>query len=106
MIQELRNDNQGRYLVTTATGSHYQLDLDARTVSRRMAATAPRLDYLEAGFWKLRRDGEALELHMIECCKVGQSAHYLSQVRTDHVLTLRMTSPVVRIEQLASADND
>lgn len=104
--QELRNDDKGTYLVTTATGSHYVLDLNARTVSRQMAATAPRLDYLQAGFSKLRRDGESVELHMIEHCVIGESAHYWIQVREDHVVTLRMTSPVVRIEELAPIDDE
>ena len=48
--QELSNDYQGTYLVTTATGSRYMIDLTARTMRRQMAATAPRLDYLPAGF--------------------------------------------------------
>jgi hypothetical protein len=97
MVQELRNGDVGRYLVTTPTGSHYMLDLTARTVTRQMAASAPLIDYLDAGFSQLRRDGEALELLMLESCVVGASARYWIQVRADHVVTLRTTSPVVRI---------
>jgi hypothetical protein len=98
MMQELRNDDSGRYLVTTATGSQYLLDLTARTVRRQMAATTPIVDYLEAGFSHLRRDGETLELLMLESCAVGASARYWIQVRDDHIPTLRITSPVLRID--------
>lgn len=104
MKQELRNDEAGCYLVTTATGSQYVLDLTARTVMRHMAATAPIIDYLEAGFSQLRRDGETLELLMLESCAVGASAHYWIQVRDDHIPTLRTTSPVVRIQALKTPD--
>lgn len=104
MKQELRNDDVGCYLVTTATGSRYVLDLTARTVSRHMAAAAPIVDYLEAGFSQLRRDGETLELLMLESCTVGASARYWIQVRHDHIPTLRITSPVVRIEALKTPD--
>lgn len=39
MMQKLRNDDAGRYLVTTATGSQYVIDLTARTVKRQTAAS-------------------------------------------------------------------
>lgn len=100
MVQELRNDDAGRYLVTTATGSQYLLDLTARTVQRVMAATAPLLEYLDVGFSQLRRDGESLELLMVESCTVGWPARYWLQIRADHVVTLRTTSPVVDIVAL------
>lgn len=76
------------------------LDLTARTVARRMAATAPAVDYLDAGISQLRRDGESLELLMLEMCAVGASARCWIQVRDDHIVTLRTTSPVVRIVAL------
>ncbi|WP_231454101.1 hypothetical protein [Arthrobacter sp. AK04] len=100
MVQELRNDDSGRYLVTTATGSHYVLDLTARTVKRAKAATAPLREYMDVGFSQLRRDGEGLELLMLELCAVGVPARYWIQVRDDHIVTLRTTSPVVRIVAL------
>lgn len=106
MRQKLSNDDEGQYLVTTATGSQYLLDMKARTVHRTMAAAAPLNDFLAAGFSKLRRDGETLDLHMIEHCVVGESARYYIQVREDQILTLRMTSPVVRIDELAVAESD
>ena len=102
MRQGLSNDDKGVHLVTTATGSHYFLDLDNRTASRRMAATAPLVDFLDAGFSRLRRDGETLELLMVEDCRVGKPAKLWLQVRTDAVVTLRTTSPVVRIEPLVT----
>jgi hypothetical protein len=104
MRQELRNDDEGRYVVTTATGSQYEFDLAARTVKRQMAATPPIIDFLDAGFSRLRRDGETLELLMLESCAVGASARYWLQIRNDHVPSLRMTSPVVRIEPLAKPE--
>jgi hypothetical protein len=76
MRRELCNDDEGRYLVTTATGSRYELDLTARTVKRQMAATPPIIDFLDAGFSQLRRDGETVELLMLESCAVGASARY------------------------------
>ena len=103
MTQELQNDDAGRFIVTTATGSQYVLDLTARTVKRHMAATAPIVDYLDAGFSQLRRDGEELELLMLESCVVGASARYWVQVRDDHIPTLRMTSPVLRIDVLSTS---
>lgn len=102
MSQGLTNDDKGVYLVTTATGSRYRLDLNNRTASRRMAATAPIVDFLDAGFSRLRRDGETLELLMVEACRVGEPAKLWLQVRTDAVVTLRTTSPVVQIEPLAA----
>ncbi|MFJ6078351.1 hypothetical protein ACIQC0_08590 [Pseudarthrobacter sp. NPDC092419] len=104
MVQELRNDDTGRYLVTTATGSHYLLDMTTRTVSRQMAATAPLVDYLDAGFSELRRDGESLQLLLLESCAVGTSARFWIQVRDDHIVTLRTTSPVVGIVALKTLE--
>lgn len=100
MLRELRNDDEGRFVVTTATGSQYVLDLTARTVKRVMAATAPLIEYLDVGFSQLRRDGEPLELLMLESCSVGAPARYWIQVRDDHIVTLRTTSPVVHIDAL------
>lgn len=104
MREELRNADAGRYLVTTATGSHYLLDLDARKLMRTMAATAPICEYLDAGFSQLRRDGEAMELLLLESCRVGAPALIWLQVRADRIPTLRTTSPVVLIEDLTVAD--
>ena len=101
MTQELLNDDQGSHLVTTATGSEYLVDLTNRTVRRRMAATPPLLEFLDAGSSRLRRDDENLELLMLESCAVGSPARLWIQVRNDHIPTLRTTSPVVKIESLA-----
>lgn len=65
-----------------------------------MAATAPLVDFLDAGFSQLRRDGEVLELLMLESCEIGSSAVFWIQVRDDHLPTVRMTSHVVCIEPL------
>jgi hypothetical protein len=103
VTHELRNDDKGLFLITTATGSHYCLDLDSRTASRRMAATAPLVDFLDVGFSRLRRDGETLELLMVELCRVGEPARLWIQVRSDAAVTLRTTSPVVLIEPMAAS---
>ncbi len=100
MVQELRNDDAGRFLVTTATGSHYVLDLTARTVTRKMAVTEPLVGYLDAWISQLRRDGESLELLLLESCALGEPARFWIQVRDDHIVTLRTTSHVVRIVAL------
>jgi integrase len=100
MTRELRNEDKGRYFVTTATGSQYELDLTARTVRRQIAATPPIIDFLEAGFSQLRRDGESVELLKLNSCAVGASARYWLQNRNDHTPTLRMTSPGMRIKPL------
>jgi hypothetical protein len=103
MRRELRDDDEGRYLLTTATGSQYELDLTARTVKRHMAATPPIVEFLDAGFSRLRRDGETVELLMLESCAVGASARYYLQIRDDSVPTFRMTSPIVRIDPVATS---
>ena len=105
MLQELRNYDADRYLVTTATGSHYVLDLTSRTVQRMVAATAPIMSFLDVGLSQLRRDEEVLELIMLESCVVGAPARFWIQVRADHVVTLRTTSPVVRIESLKPSES-
>lgn len=103
MTRELHNDDVGTYLATTATGSEYLLDLTAGTVQRQMAATVPLVDFLDAGFSRLRRDGVVLELLLVESCAIGVLARYWIQVRDDNVPTLRSTSPVVRIVSLAGS---
>lgn len=67
-----------------------------------MAETAPLVDFLDVGFSRLRRDDETLELLMVEECRVGEPAKLWLQVRSDAVVTLRTTSPVVRIEPLVA----
>lgn len=104
IMRQLTNDDRGRYLLTTATGSRYILDLEARALSRTMAATSPREDHVVAGVSRLRRDGEPIELLMLEACEVGAMGRFWLQIRTDHVPTLRETSPIVRIEELAAAE--
>lgn len=71
-----------------------------------MAATAPRLDYLPVGFSELRRDGEAVDLLMVERCSMGESGRFWLQIRDDHITTLRTTSPIVQIEDLAPAGDE
>lgn len=45
MILKLSNDDVGLFAVQTATGSEYILDLDKRTLTRKMAAVPPLVAY-------------------------------------------------------------
>ncbi|HEY8701126.1 MAG TPA: hypothetical protein VIM08_09245 [Arthrobacter sp.] len=101
MRRKHRNDDEGRYVVATATESQYELDLTARTLKRQMAAAPPIFDFLDACFSRLRRDEETIELPTLGCCAVGASIRYYLQTRDDRVLTLSMTSSVVRIGPMA-----
>lgn len=100
MILILRNNDPGRYIVSTASGSEYTVDLDRRTVTRRVAATNPLVDFLDVPMAVLRRDTEELELLMLERLEVGHEAKLWLQVRQDHVPTLRTSTPVIRIVPL------
>jgi hypothetical protein len=100
MILELRNNDIGRFALYTATGSEYLLDLDKRTLTRTIHKVAPLVDFLDAGFSVLRRDGETLPMLLLERLKVGYPASFFLQIRDDHVPTSRTTSPVVRIVPL------
>lgn len=98
MIRELGNDDTGRYLVTTATGSLYVLDLTDRTMERRPYSQVQRPAFRDVAPSRLRRDSEVLELLMLQSCRVGEPAQCWIQIRDDHVPTLRTTSPVVSID--------
>lgn len=84
MPRSISNDSTGRYLVATATGSEHVVNLDDRSISRKMAATAPLVDFMEAGFSHVRRDGEELELLMLESCEVGFPALFWISARRSH----------------------
>lgn len=100
-MQQLSNSDSGRHLVSTATGSHYILDLDTHTLHRTMNAAAPTAEYVEVEPSRLRRDGEPVGLLMLETCQVGAAGRFWLHIR-DHVPTLRETSPIVRIEELVT----
>ncbi|MCD4849701.1 hypothetical protein LN996_02625 [Arthrobacter sp. AK01] len=100
MTQELSNDDLGRFLISTATGSQYVLDLTGRTMERHGSVNAPIPEFQVVELTQLRRDGDVLDLLMVVSCIVGESAQFWIQIREDHVPTLRTTSPVVSIEAL------
>jgi len=75
----------GIWLITTETGSRYEIDLDHRTLRRH------------PGTGTLRRDWQDVTLHQVVECRVGTSAGFLICVEPG-VVTLRMTSHVTHIE--------
>jgi hypothetical protein len=79
----------GTWLVTTETGSRYEIDFDHRTLRR------------DPGTGQLRRDGQAVTLHQVVECRVGTSAGFLMCVEPG-VVTLRLTSHVTHIEAISS----
>lgn len=98
MYRDVFNDSTGRYRVTTSTGSEYIISLlGNRSISRKTGAVPPREDFRSVGFSELRRDGEELELLMLDVCRIGAPARFWIQVRNDLTPTLRTTSPVVCI---------
>jgi hypothetical protein len=48
MKRDLRNEDPGRYVATTATGSGCVLHLTPRTLKRQISTIAPLLDRLDA----------------------------------------------------------
>lgn len=82
----------GTWLVTTETGSRYELDLEHHTLRR------------DPGGGQLRRDGQPVTLHQILECRVGASAGFLICVEPG-VVTLRLSSHVTHIEAIALFTN-
>jgi len=87
LIASIGDTTTGRWMITTQTGSHYLVDLDARQLIR-----SPEL-------FVMRRDHEPLHLYELSVCEAGCSAVFLVEV-LDGGLTARITSPVMSIELL------
>ena len=88
-VKQLKDDGSGRWDVVTISGSRYQVDLDARTLTRLPF----RVDN------RLRKDAGAVRLVGLVECKVGSEAIFvLAGVSDDpDVVTTRRTSEVILI---------
>lgn len=102
MIAGLTNESIGTFLVTTATGSAYEFDLGPtyRSITRHKAQFDAAEGFADVPTSTLRRDGQPIELLMIEQCTVGARARLWLQVRSDSIPTVRDTSPIMKIEEL------
>ena len=90
-------DATGQWLITTQTSS-YWLDLDLRMLLRLHREIAePGWEVMKA---QLRKDGEAVPLLAVEHAVVGEEAIFVIDVRGDGVVTVRRTTPVVKMERV------
>lgn len=84
----------GRWVVTTSSGSVYEIDMDARCVVR--------VPDSGSGSVPMRRDGGAVRLIAVERCVVGEPAvlHLdgVAEPEPEVVSTTRVTTPVVSIQ--------
>lgn len=115
MTSHLSADMDGSWVVETASGFAYLVDLDAMTACR-LAVDTGHVD-LNTGENTLRRDGETLPLlDLPGPIQVGEPAHLvLGDVATGSPMvdrsgaswafrhTDRITTPVVSIRRLAGA---
>lgn len=89
----LTDEDTGIYLVSTFSASSYLLDLNARTVRRKLG------DVFHAGH-AMRRDGEEVELLEVQRCALGSPMVLrLNLVIPNVFVTVRVTSTVLMIEQ-------
>ncbi|GAC1492698.1 MAG: hypothetical protein NVS2B15_12820 [Pseudarthrobacter sp.] len=96
-MRQITDGDRGRFEITTATGSVYLISLlDERKITRLPVAAVPAEGFQSVAPSQLRRDGEELDLLMLEICQIGLSPRFWIRVRAD-VPTLRTTSPVTCI---------
>lgn len=116
---ELTDGDVGRWVVTTLT-SRYFLDLDTRQVMRhpgRPPAAQPADP--EPGAPQpaepqpatphatiLRGDGDVLRLRTIGACRLGEPLVLYLELRDDGVVTIRQSTQVIAIEQVAATEID
>jgi hypothetical protein len=97
MLTRITDVDVGTYLLLTASGTAYRLEVraDGGTLTRY-----PREEPSSAGYERadLRQDGEPLPLLGIIQAEVGTPAVFLVDVRHDGIPTLRTTTPVLTIE--------
>ncbi|MFJ4166848.1 hypothetical protein ACIPY5_14955 [Microbacterium sp. NPDC089698] len=102
-VAQLRIDDGGTWVVTTASGSMYMLDLDARTVIR-LALDDPHDQAADSA--GLRRDGEELTLvgFVGDLLVVGAPAVLIIHGASETLAatTFRATTAVAEIRRLES----
>jgi hypothetical protein len=88
----------GRYLVLTASGSLYEIDLDQKTLCRRPSPGDLSQD-------TLRRDGQNVELLELRECTVGRRMIVVIDLRWERVpSTTRVSTPVIVITAAPNID--
>ena len=92
-MNQLVDSDSGEWLVVTASGSLYLLDLDLRTLTRgNFDLSVDR---------RLRRDGEVVALIAVVLCRVGSGMHLVIDLAVQGVdYTTRLSTTVLRIEPL------
>ena len=93
-------ETTGRWIVTTEA-SEYVLDFDEATTRRLPGRGIPDPEF-DTRIVELRKDEEAVPLHAVLHCEVGQPLVMLIVVRDDGTLTMRRTSPVVAVRKAAT----
>lgn len=95
-MESLDGISEGCYLVTTASGTQYEVDLDQHTLARRPDHGADKPN-------QLRRDRERVALLAVKSCWIGEPAVFLIDLRLRGVVfTARRTTVVRSIEVLPS----
>ena len=84
------NFDTGIFSFTTATGSTYTLDMDARTLAREP-------DYDQSV--PLRKDREPIPVDTVLDLSIGHSGHFILSI-VDGMATLRTTSLVMSIKEI------
>ncbi|ASD21705.1 hypothetical protein B7495_06030 [Cryobacterium sp. LW097] len=91
-MDSLADDATGCYVVTTASGTRYWIDLERRLLRR---VTSP----VAQSSLRLRQDGADIDLLEIVHCHVGQPMVLMINLNVPGVwLTTRETTPVRRID--------
>ena len=88
-VHSLLDAVSGSFVVLTATGSRYLVDLDANTLTR--------LPFDDDEVSVMRRDGESVRLVAIRDLTVGRPGELLVFLGIGLFLTTRVTSTVVEI---------
>ncbi|MEA4945777.1 MAG: hypothetical protein VB080_15245 [Propionicimonas sp.] len=88
--------DRGQWILGTASGSHYLIDLDEAVILR-----APDPDRSRAPV-PLRRDAEEIRLLWLNQVRLGSPAVFYLDLRRDGVVTERVTSAVVSIHRAAT----
>lgn len=91
----------GRWLVSTASGTRYFLDLDELSACRIPDADNAVDDFFSV---EMRRDGEVLPLLGLADVHVGLPMVLLLDVRGDGIPTIRQTTVVTGIERVVASD--